>query len=52
MQILSPALLLAEDTEMKFRAVHKLLIDNDYEVMMVDADAGARKTCTAHDSKP
>ena len=36
----------AEETETKFRAVHQLLVDNQYEVLMVEA--GARKTCTAH----
>ena len=35
-----------EDTENKFRAVHKLLLENHYDVMMVEA--GAEKICTAH----
>ena len=46
MQTLPLALLLAEETETKFRAVHQLLVENQYEVLMVEA--GARKTCTAH----
>ena len=29
----------AEDTETKFRAVHKILVDNYYEVLMVEAGA-------------
>ena len=39
-------LFVAEDTENKFRAVKKLLVENHYEVLMVDA--GAEKICTAH----
>ena len=46
MQTLPLALLLAEETETKFRAVHQLLVENQYEVLMVEA--GARKRCTAH----
>ena len=30
-------LLVSEDTEMKFRAVHKLLVENHYESLMVEA---------------
>ena len=45
MQAPSLTLLLAEETETKFRAVHQLLVENHYEVLMVDA--GARKRCTA-----
>jgi len=29
-----------KDTEMKFRAVHKLLMENHYEILMVEAGAG------------
>ena len=39
-------LLVAEDTENKFRAVQELLVENHYEVLMVEA--GAEKICTAH----
>ena len=39
-------LLVAEDTENKFRAVRKLLVENHYEVLMVEA--GAEKICKAH----
>ncbi len=39
-------LLVAEDTENKFRAVQKLLVENHYEILMVEA--GAEKICTAH----
>ena len=38
-------LLVAEDTENKFRAVQELLVENHYEVLMVKA--GAEKICTA-----
>ena len=47
-------LLVAEDTEMKFRAVHKLLMENHYEILMVEA--GVEKIClhmfTAHIKTP
>ena len=33
-----------KDTETKFRAVHKILLENHYDVLMVEA--GARKVCT------
>ena len=46
MQTLPLALLLAEETETKFRAVHQLLVESQYEVLMVEA--GARMTCTDH----
>ena len=40
MQTLPLALLpVAEDTETKFRAVHKILVDNHYDVLMVEAGA-------------
>jgi len=40
----------AEDTEMKFRAVHQLLVENQYEILMVEA--GVEKTSTAHLKTP
>ena len=50
MQTLPLALLLAEETETKFRAVHQLLVENQYEVLMVEA--GARKTCNMYRAQP
>ena len=49
MQTLPLALLLAEDTEIKFRAVHKILVDNHYDVLMVEAGA---KRYVPHNSNP
>ena len=39
-------LFVAEDTENKFRAVRELLVENHYEILMVEA--GAEKICKAH----
>lgn len=33
---------------MKFRAVHKLLLENQYEVLMVDAGAENASNSTIH----
>ena len=43
-------LFVAEDTENKFRAVKKLLVENHYEVLMVDA--GGPKRYVLHTSTP